>query len=101
MVVASSFETLALQAPPAMSLGSRADEGLERLSHRDETGEMMEINGVAHIFLTASNYQISREFYRKLLPFLGLKPVIDDVMNMDAERVREILATVKPLAAEY
>jgi len=37
----------------------------------------MEINGIAHIFLTASNYEISREFYRKLLPFLGLKPVID------------------------
>ncbi len=38
---------------------------------------MMEINGIAHIFLTASNYQRSREFYRKLLPLLGLKPVID------------------------
>src|SRR5437868_4942629 len=37
----------------------------------------MEINGIAHIFLTASNFQRSREFYRKLLPFLGLKPVID------------------------
>ena len=37
----------------------------------------MEINGIAHIFLTASNYEASREFYRKLLPFLGLKPVID------------------------
>src|SRR3954454_5517266 len=37
----------------------------------------MEINGIAHIFLTASNYEISREFYRKLLPFLGLQPVID------------------------
>jgi catechol 2,3-dioxygenase-like lactoylglutathione lyase family enzyme len=37
----------------------------------------MEINGIAHIFLTASNYEISREFYRKLLPFLGLKPVVD------------------------
>src|SRR3954454_883841 len=37
----------------------------------------MEINGIAHIFLTASNYEISREFYRKLLPFLGLTPVID------------------------
>jgi catechol 2,3-dioxygenase-like lactoylglutathione lyase family enzyme len=37
----------------------------------------MEINGVAHIFLTASNFGRSREFYRKLLPFLGLKPVID------------------------
>jgi catechol 2,3-dioxygenase-like lactoylglutathione lyase family enzyme len=37
----------------------------------------MEVNGIAHIFLTASNYERSREFYRKLLPFLGLKPVID------------------------
>ena len=37
----------------------------------------MEINGIAHIFLTASNYQRSREFYRKLLPFLGMRPVID------------------------
>ena len=37
----------------------------------------MEINGVAHIFLTAANFELSRAFYRKLLPFLGLKPVID------------------------
>jgi catechol 2,3-dioxygenase-like lactoylglutathione lyase family enzyme len=37
----------------------------------------MEVNGIAHIFLTASNYQHSRDFYSKLLPFLGLKPVID------------------------
>jgi len=37
----------------------------------------MEINGVAHIFLTASNFERSREFYRKLLPFLGMKPMID------------------------
>ncbi|WP_197520983.1 VOC family protein [Bradyrhizobium icense] len=37
----------------------------------------MEVNGIAHIFLTASNYERSRDFYRKLLPFLGLRPVID------------------------
>lgn len=37
----------------------------------------MEINGIAHIFLTASDFERSRQFYRKLLPFLGLKPVID------------------------
>jgi catechol 2,3-dioxygenase-like lactoylglutathione lyase family enzyme len=37
----------------------------------------MEVNGIAHIFLTAANFERSREFYRKLLPFLGLKPVID------------------------
>ena len=37
----------------------------------------MEVNGIAHIFLTASNFERSRDFYRKLLPFLGLQPVID------------------------
>ena len=40
-------------------------------------GNSMEVNGIAHIFLTASNFERSREFYRKLLPFLGMKPVID------------------------
>jgi len=48
------------------------------LDHRQRSylklpqGEIMEVNGVAHIFLTASNYERSREFYRELLPFLGL-----------------------------
>jgi len=47
------------------------------LAEKPRQGEMMEINGIAHIFLTASNFERSRQFYRKLLPFLGLKPVID------------------------
>ncbi|HEY1711034.1 MAG TPA: VOC family protein [Rhizomicrobium sp.] len=37
----------------------------------------MEINGVAHIFITAGDFEKSRAFYRQLLPFLGLKPVAD------------------------
>jgi catechol 2,3-dioxygenase-like lactoylglutathione lyase family enzyme len=37
----------------------------------------MEVNGIAHVFLTAANFERSREFYRKLLPFLGMKPMID------------------------
>ena len=37
----------------------------------------MEINGIAHIFITAGNFDASRAFYRKLLPFLGLKVVAD------------------------
>ncbi len=37
----------------------------------------MEINGVAHVFLTVGDFERSRAFYRKLLPFLGLKPVMD------------------------
>jgi hypothetical protein len=39
-------------------------------------GKPVEVNGIAHIFLTASNFEHSRAFCRKLLPFLGLKPVI-------------------------
>jgi catechol 2,3-dioxygenase-like lactoylglutathione lyase family enzyme len=37
----------------------------------------MEINGVAHVFVTAGDFARSREFYRRLLPFLGMKPVLD------------------------
>jgi catechol 2,3-dioxygenase-like lactoylglutathione lyase family enzyme len=36
----------------------------------------MEINGVAHVFLTVSNFPACRPFYEKLLVFLGLTPVI-------------------------
>lgn len=39
--------------------------------------EAMEINGIAHVMLTAGDFQRSREFYRQLLPFLGLRPVMD------------------------
>lgn len=37
----------------------------------------MEINGIAHIFITAGDFDASRAFYGKLLPFLGLKVVAD------------------------
>lgn len=37
----------------------------------------MEINGVAHTFLTVSNFAACRAFYGELLPFLGMKPVLD------------------------
>jgi len=36
----------------------------------------MEINGVAHVMLTVSNFEKCLPFYEKLLPFLGLRPVI-------------------------
>ena len=35
----------------------------------------MEINGIAHLFVTAGDFARSREFYAKLLPELGMKPV--------------------------
>jgi catechol 2,3-dioxygenase-like lactoylglutathione lyase family enzyme len=37
----------------------------------------MEINGVAHTFITAGDFERSRAFYRQLLPYLGMKPVMD------------------------
>jgi len=37
----------------------------------------MEINGVAHTFITSSDFARSREFYSQLLPFLGMRPVLD------------------------
>ncbi len=36
----------------------------------------MEINGIAHIQLTVSHFEPALAFYEKLLPFLGLTPVI-------------------------
>jgi catechol 2,3-dioxygenase-like lactoylglutathione lyase family enzyme len=38
----------------------------------------MEINGIAHIQITAGRYATARAFYRRLLPFLGLTEVMDD-----------------------
>jgi catechol 2,3-dioxygenase-like lactoylglutathione lyase family enzyme len=37
----------------------------------------MEINGVAHVFLTVADFARARTFYSKLLPFMGMKPVMD------------------------
>jgi catechol 2,3-dioxygenase-like lactoylglutathione lyase family enzyme len=36
----------------------------------------MEINGIAHIFLTVSNYDACVAFYEPLLNFLGMKTVM-------------------------
>lgn len=37
----------------------------------------MQVNGVAHTFITAGNFAAAREFYGKLLPFLGMTIVAD------------------------
>ena len=37
----------------------------------------MEINGIAHVMLTVSNFEACRPFYERLLPFLGLRPVFN------------------------
>lgn len=37
----------------------------------------MEINGIAHVMLTVSNFEACHPFYEKLLQFLGMRPVIN------------------------
>ncbi|MFZ1863444.1 MAG: VOC family protein [Polyangiales bacterium] len=37
----------------------------------------MEINGIAHTFVTVADFDRARAFYGKLLPFLGLRSVMD------------------------
>lgn len=37
----------------------------------------MEINGIAHTFITVGDFARARAFYAELLPFLGMKPVLD------------------------
>jgi hypothetical protein len=37
----------------------------------------IEINGMADVILTVSRFEVAREFYRKLLPEFGMKPVFD------------------------
>jgi len=37
----------------------------------------MQINGMAHVVLTVSDFAAARAFYGALLPFLGLTPVLD------------------------
>ena len=39
----------------------------------------MQINGVAHTFITAGNFTAARAFYGQLLPFMGLTIVADTV----------------------
>jgi len=38
----------------------------------------MEINGIAHIIVTVSRFEECVAFYRRLLPFLGLKRIVHD-----------------------
>jgi len=37
----------------------------------------MEINGIAHVMLTVSDFAACRPFYEKLLGSMGMKPVVD------------------------
>jgi catechol 2,3-dioxygenase-like lactoylglutathione lyase family enzyme len=37
----------------------------------------IEINGMAHVMLTVSQFEIARAFYRELLPHFGMKVIFD------------------------
>ena len=39
------------------------------------------INGMAHVILTVSRFEVAREFYRKLLLEFGMKPVLGPWAN--------------------
>ena len=38
---------------------------------------MININGMAHVILTVSRFDLARAFYGKLLPAFGMNPVCD------------------------
>lgn len=38
---------------------------------------MIDVNGMAHVILTVSDWEKSRNFYAELMPFLGMKKVYD------------------------
>ncbi|MBM85997.1 MAG: bleomycin resistance protein [Rhodospirillaceae bacterium] len=38
---------------------------------------MIEVNGMAHVILTVSQWENARHFYSELLPFLGMRKVYD------------------------
>src|SRR5687767_10338701 len=42
-----------------------------------EGATMIEINGIAHVMLTVSDFERCHPFYKRILEFMGLKPVID------------------------
>jgi hypothetical protein len=52
---------------------------VSRASHRRQFSVTMtiDISGMAHVILTGSRFEVAREFYRKLLPEFGMKPVFD------------------------
>src|SRR5204863_253773 len=43
---------------------------------------MIEINGMAHVILTVSDWDKAHAFYGDLLPFLGLKKVYDEGVRL-------------------
>jgi len=49
----------------------------------------IEINGMAHVILTVSNFATAREFYRRLLPEFGMK-VVSTTTGFSTASAREL-----------
>src|SRR3954470_16746463 len=60
---------------PFPGLGRATPGTLVMSSARDDAP--IAINGMAHVILTVSRFDLARAFYGKLLPQLGMKPVFD------------------------
>ncbi|MCW5891549.1 MAG: VOC family protein [bacterium] len=60
----------------------------------------MEINGIAHVFLTVSDFPACQKFYRALLPQLGMRPVIDAEVMLYCVGGRTALG-IQPAADEF
>jgi catechol 2,3-dioxygenase-like lactoylglutathione lyase family enzyme len=60
----------------------------------------IEINGMAHVVLTVSNFAAARAFYGKLLPQFGMTPVFDGDRFFYCVGGRTAIG-VEPCAAEY
>jgi hypothetical protein len=59
----------------------------------------MEINGVAHTFITVGNFAIARAFYGQLLPFLGAeKRLSKEIVTLIAQRLTACPATAQTIA---
>ena len=56
----------------------------------------MDINGVAHIVLTAGDYEKSTTFYRALLPSLGMTLVLDNEFMLYGVGARTALGVRPP-----
>jgi catechol 2,3-dioxygenase-like lactoylglutathione lyase family enzyme len=61
---------------------------------------MVEINGIAHLFLTVSRFEEARNFYRELLTFMGMVPVIDADQILYCVGGRTAVG-IEPVSEEY
>ena len=56
----------------------------------------MDINGMAHVILTAGDYEKSTAFYRAFLPFLGMTLVMDNAEMLYGVGARTALGVRPP-----